>query len=104
MTELLDPISPGEILKEEFMVPFGLSANRIARDIDVPPNRITGIVSGDRAITVDTALRLGLYFGIEPEFWMNLQVHYDLRMARRTDGDALKARIRPLDTATAAPP
>ena len=99
MTELLDPISPGEILKEEFMVPFGLSANRIARDIDVPPNRITGIVSGDRAITADTALRLGLYFGIEPEFWMNLQVHYDLRMARRTDGDALKARIRPLEAA-----
>jgi len=97
MTELLEPISPGEILKEEFMVPFGLSANRVARDIDVPPNRITGIVSGERSITADTALRLGLYFGIEPEFWMNLQMHYDLRMARRTDGDALKARIRPLE-------
>jgi len=102
MTELLDPIPPGEILKEEFMVPFGLSANRVARDIDVPPNRITGIVSGERAITADTALRLGLYFGIEPEFWMNLQVHYDLRMARRIDGDTLKSRIRPLDT-TAVP-
>ena len=84
MTELLNPIPPGEILKEEFMVPFGLSANRIARDIDVPPNRITGIVSGDRTITADTALRLGLYFGIEPEFWMNLQVHYAIPLRELT--------------------
>jgi addiction module HigA family antidote len=97
MAELLDLIRPGEILKEEFMEPLDLSANRVARDIDVPTNRITGIVSGDRAITADTALRLGLYFGIEPEFWMNLQMHYDLRAARRAAEADLKTRIRPLN-------
>ena len=99
---MLDPIPPGEILKEDFMVPLGLNDIRIARDIGVPPERVTGIVCGSCTITADTALRLGLYFGIEPEFWMNLQVRYDLRLARRTDGDALKARIRPLEAATQA--
>ena len=82
---MLDPISPGEILKEDFLVPLGLSDSRFARDIGVPPERVTGIVCGSCTITTDTARRLGIYFGIEPEFWMNLQARYDLRMAHRTD-------------------
>lgn len=97
--ESLSPIPPGEVLKEEFMEPHGLSASRLARDLDVPPNRISEIIAGRRAITADTALRLGLYFGIEPEFWMNLQVQYDLRAARNAAGPDIRARVRPLDAA-----
>ena len=82
--QLLDPIPPGEILSEEFMKPLGLSANQLARDIDVPPGRITEIIRGKRTITADTALRLGKYFGVSPEIWLNLQVDYDMRVARRT--------------------
>jgi antitoxin HigA-1 len=78
----LDPIHPGEILSEEFMKPLGISINRLARDLHVPPNRIHGIVHGERAITADTALRLGTYFGVAPETWLNLQSEYDLRVAR----------------------
>ena len=68
-SKLLDPIPPGEILYEEFMKPLGLSANQLARDIDVPPGQIGEIVNGKRAITADTALRLGKYFGVSPENW-----------------------------------
>ncbi len=71
---LLDPIHPGEILLQEFMKPLGISINRLARDLHVPPNRISGIVNSARAITADTALRLGTYFGVSPEIWLNLQV------------------------------
>ena len=77
--ELLDPITPGEILREDFMEPMGLSINRLARDLVVPPNRISGIVNGKRAITADTALRLQRYFKIEAQFWLNLQSEHDLR-------------------------
>jgi addiction module HigA family antidote len=83
-TILLDPIHPGEILSEDFMKPMDISINRLSRDLNVPPNRIHAIVHGKRAITADTALRLGVYFGIAPETWLNLQSDYDLRIARRT--------------------
>jgi addiction module HigA family antidote len=96
MPRQLAPITPGEILKEEFMVPLGISGNRLARDIDVPANRILAIIAGRRAITPDTAMRLALYFGTEPEFWMNLQVRYELRLLDRQNGAAIKARVRPL--------
>lgn len=99
MLDLLDPITPGEILKEEFMVPHGLSANRLARDIDVPSNRVSEIIAGRRTITADTAIRLGTYFDIEPEFWMNLQIQYDLRVARRVVGSEIVSRVRPLNSA-----
>jgi len=79
----LDPIHPGEILLEDFMKPLHLSINRLARDLDVPPNRISAIVNGTRAITADSALRLGTYFGVSPETWLGLQVEYDLRIAPR---------------------
>ena len=92
--QLLDPIPPGEILSEEFMKPLGLSANQLARDIDVPPGRITEIIKGKRAITADTALRLGKYFGVSPEIWLNLQVDYDMRIARRTTWPSVEPRVR----------
>jgi addiction module HigA family antidote len=92
--KLLDLIPPGEILLEEFMKPLGVSINQLARDIDVPPGRISEIVNGKRAITADTALRLGKYFGVSPEVWMNLQTDYDLRVARRTTWPQMESRIR----------
>lgn len=79
----LDPIHPGEILLEDFLKPLGISINKLAREIDVPPGRISTIVNGKRSITADTALRLGLYFGVSPELWLNLQTDYDLRVAQR---------------------
>jgi addiction module HigA family antidote len=90
----LDPIPPGEVLYEEFMKPLGVSINALAREIDVPPNRISEIVSGKRAITADTALRLGKYFGVSPEIWMGLQADYDLRLARRTTWPKAESRVR----------
>ena len=93
-TELLDPIHPGEILGEEFLKPMGISINQLARDLDVPPNRISLIVNGERAITADTALRLGTYFGMSPELWLNLQSGYDLRVTRRTRGEEIRRRVR----------
>jgi len=83
MKEYLDPIHPGEILLEDFIKPLQISINKLARDIDVPPGRISNIANGKRSITADTALRLGTYFGVSPELWLNLQTDYDLRIARR---------------------
>ena len=94
--ELLDPITPGEILREDFMEPMGLSINKIARDLAVPPNRISAIVNGKRAITADTALRLQRYFKIEAQFWLNLQSEYDLRMVKRKIWSDIERRILPV--------
>lgn len=84
------PIHPGYILETEFLDEYGLSAYALAKALRVPTNRITGIIRGERGITADTALRLARYFGTTPEFWLNLQMHYDLtttsrREARRID-------------------
>jgi addiction module HigA family antidote len=76
-------IHPGEILKEEFLDPMGISQNRLALDLHVPAPRVNAIVRGKRAITADTAVRLGVYFGTGPEFWQNLQSHYDLGLAQK---------------------
>jgi addiction module HigA family antidote len=81
---LLEPIPPGEILMEEFMRPLGLSINALGRALAVPANRVSGIVNGTRAISADTALRLGNYFGTSPEIWLDLQSDYELRVARQT--------------------
>jgi antitoxin HigA-1 len=78
----LAPVPPGEILREDFLVPLGLSARALAREIDVPPNRVTGILNGTRAITAETALRLAARFGASAEFWMALQAAHDLELAR----------------------
>lgn len=94
-TKLLDPIHPGEILYEEFMAPMGISINRLARDLDVPPNRISLILKGKRAITADTALRLGAYFRVSPDLWLNLQVDYEMRVASRQHGEEIQKRVRP---------
>ena len=92
--KVLDLIPPGEILREEFMKPLGISINALARDIDVPPNRISEIVAGKRAITADTALRLGKYFGVSPELWLDLQSDYDLRVLRRSTWPEIEQKIR----------
>jgi addiction module HigA family antidote len=96
-TELLDEIHPGEILLEEFMKPMHITARQLAADIDVPPSRISDIVNGNRPITADTALRLGLFFKMEERFWVNLQAEYDIRIARRTLLDKILPRIRVFD-------
>ena len=92
--KLLEPIHPGEILHEEFMKPMEVSINALAREIAVPPNRVSDIVNGKRSITADTALRLGKYFRVSPELWLNLQVDYDLRVAKRTTWLKAEHRVR----------
>ena len=96
--KLLDPITPGEILREDFMEPLDISINQLARDLSVPPNRISEIVNGKRSISADTALRLQRYFGIEAQFWLNLQTEYDLRMMKRKIWTEIERRIIPVKT------
>src|ERR1700721_3283768 len=90
------PVTPGEMLKEEFLVEYGLSQNQLAKAVGISPNRVAEIVNNRRRITADTALRLSLYFGNSAEFWINLQSHYDLKIARRNlkplDAKRIKAR------------
>ncbi len=95
MSRKLSPIPPGEILPEEYLKPMGISQNQLARDIDVPVSRVAGIVNGNRAITADTALRFGKYFGTTPDLWMNLQAQYDLQVATASTWPDIKDRIRP---------
>ena len=83
MPRKLKPITPGEILLEEFLNPLGISQSKLARDLSVSVGRVNDIVQGKRAITPDTALRLSVYFNMTPEFWMNLQNHYDLKLAKQ---------------------
>ena len=94
MSKHLEEIHPGEILLEEFLKPMGISARQLAADIDVSPSRISEVVNGHRPITADTALRLGLFFNMEPRFWINLQTEYDMRVATRTVSDKIAARVR----------
>ena len=96
--KLLEPIAPGEILREDFMDHLNISINKLARDLSVPPNRISEIVNGKRAITVDTALRLQRYFGVEAQFWLNLQIEYDLRLMKRKIWTDIERRIIPVKT------
>jgi addiction module HigA family antidote len=94
MAKRLEEIHPGEILLEDFMRPMGISARQLASDIDVSPSRVSEIVNGQRPITADTALRLGMFFRMEPRFWLNLQAEYDLRIANRDLGPRIAHRIR----------
>jgi addiction module HigA family antidote len=80
----LAPVHPGEILLEEYLKPLNISQNKLGRDLGVPAQRINDIIRGKRSITVDTALRLARYFRTTPQFWLNLQAHYDLEMAEET--------------------
>jgi antitoxin HigA-1 len=95
MNNILEETHPGEILAEEFLKPMGISNVRLASDIDVPSSRISEIIHGKRPITVDTALRLGVYFNMEARFWLNLQTDYDVRCAKRNLLPEMQRRIRP---------
>jgi len=100
--EKLTPIHPGEILLDEFLKPMGLSQNRLALSIGVPARRINEIVLGKRRITADTALRLGRYFDMSPQFWLGLQTDYDLDVATDALGSRLNREVRPYALATAS--
>jgi len=95
MAKTLAPIHPGEVLREEFLKPMEVSINRLARDIVVPPGRISEIVNGKRGITADTALRLAKFFGVSAELWLGLQAEYDLRIAKQTVGEDINKRVHP---------
>ena len=97
MARKLKPVHPGEILREEFMRPLGLSMNKVALDLRVPVTRIAEIVHQRRAITTDTALRLGRYFKTTPVFWMNLQVRYDLEVAEDEQAEKIARDVQPLE-------
>ncbi|MCK1802630.1 HigA family addiction module antitoxin [Brevibacterium sp. R8603A2] len=100
MTEkLYPPILPGEILMEDFIEGFDITQHKLAVSIGVPPRRINEIVHGKRAITADTALRLGRYFGVEPQFWLNLQSRYDLELAEDRVAQQVAA-ISPIQAAS----
>lgn len=92
----LPPIHPGEILFEEFLKPMGLSQYRLAKDISVPPRRINEIVHGKRSISADTALRLGRFFGISPQFWLNLQTRFDLEVTEDLLAERLEKEVQVL--------
>ncbi len=93
----LSPVHPGEILTEEFLAPLGISKNKLAIDLGIPASRIDQIAKGRRSISADTAFRLALYFGNSPEFWMNLQSSYDLRVEREKLPE-IKRQVRTLQT------
>src|SRR5213596_2411963 len=90
-------VHPGEVLQEEFLIPFGISQYRLAKDTSVPPRRINEIVRGQRSISADTALRLARYFGTSERFWLNLQAHYDLEREKDRLGDRLEHDVRALN-------
>src|SRR5215211_3689464 len=94
------PVHPGEILREEFLGPLGISQSRLARQTSVPPRRIHEIVRGSRAITADTALRLARYFGTSERFWLNLQARYDLEIEKERLGDRLEREVSILAEST----
>ena len=94
-TKKIHPIYPGEILMEEFLKPLGISQYRLAKAIKVPPRRINEIVHGQRSVSADTALRLGRFFGMEAQFWLNLQARYDLETAREMLADKLEREVQP---------
>jgi addiction module HigA family antidote len=94
MAKKLSPITPGEILLEEFLEPMGISQAKLARDIKVPPNRINQIINGKREISTDTALRLGKYFSIEPEFWLNLQMRFNMKIVKEKAGKQIEREVK----------
>jgi addiction module HigA family antidote len=96
MAKLLPLFTPGEVLREEFMAPLGLSANRLAEALGVPANRITAILNGTRSVTADSALRLAPCFRTSPEFWLNLQLLHDLEVARRASDKTIAKTVKPL--------
>lgn len=102
MDEMLSPIHPGEVLLEDFMRPLGLSQYRLAQDIGVSPIRISQIIRGQRAITVDTAMRLARYFGTSASVWLRLQVRYDLEVAEKELSERIRREVKVLRQPTAS--
>lgn len=96
MTDKIPPVHPGEVLYEDYLIPKGISQNRLAMSMRVPPNRISEIVQGKRAITAETALRLARAIGTSPDFWLNLQMQYDLRVAEDNLAGVLDREIIPI--------
>ncbi len=94
MAKKLSPITPGNVLLEEFLRPMNITQNQLAKDINVPANRISQVINGKREITADTALRLGKYFGIEPEFWLNLQMRYNMKIAQSKVGKKIEKEVK----------
>ncbi|RLB76592.1 MAG: addiction module antidote protein, HigA family [Deltaproteobacteria bacterium] len=94
MKKKLSPITPGDILLEEFLKPMEITQSQLAKDINVPANRVSQLIHCKREITADTALRLGRYFGIEPEFWLNLQSRYNMKMAQRKVGQKIAKEVK----------
>ena len=92
------PVHPGEILREDYLVPLGMSANALANALKIPAPRINDIVRERRAVSPDTAMRLARYFGTTPEFWMNLQTAFDLRVAQREAGSIITREVQPMAT------
>ena len=99
----LAPITPGEILKEEFMLPLGVNVNRLALALRVPATRISEIVNGQRRLTPSTALRLARYFGTTPLFWINLQAQYELELAEDEESARVYREVEPMEVQTPAP-
>jgi antitoxin HigA-1 len=91
----MKPTHPGQVLKQEFLEPLGISAYRLAKDINVPVNRVAAILSGMRAISADTALRFARYFGTDAQSWINLQARFDLEMTRRASGKRIAREVKP---------
>ena len=96
MTKKLKPVHPGEILREEFMLPLGLSSNALARAVEVTPARINEIVRERRGITADTALRLARFFGTDVQSWMNLQTTYEIKMAEKENAKRIAREVMPM--------
>jgi addiction module HigA family antidote len=94
-SKIMSPVHPGETLREDFLKPLGLTANRLAMELRVAVTRVNDIVRGKRAISADTALRLARYFGTTPQFWMNLQANYDLELAQDARGPEIVDQVRP---------
>jgi addiction module HigA family antidote len=94
-TKPVAPVHPGETLREDFLKPLGLTADWLAMELLVPPNRVIDIARGQRPVNADTALRLARYFGTTPQFWMNLQANYDLEVAQEARGAEIDGRIGP---------
>src|SRR6202142_4142034 len=103
MAKKLKPIHPGEQLHQEFMIPLELSSNALARALDVTPARLNEIVRGRRGISADTALRLARYLGTSAEFWLGLQLEYDLRVAQQTKQKEIERAVRPMSEAASLP-
>ena len=92
----LPPVHPGEILREDFLAEMGITAYRLAKATGMPIQRVAAIVNEKRSITADTALRLGRFFGVDPQWWMNMQAYFDLELAKRALGDRLDSEVQPI--------